>query len=144
LVIVGGRGWGMESLMLELETLQSSGEGKYLAYVSRQELFSLLQSAQALVYPSLYEGFGLPVLEGFASNIPVITSNTTSLPEVAGDAALCVDPTSTDAILDAMWRVVEDPTLAKSLVLKGQQRVKQFSWEKCAQATIEVYQKVCG
>lgn len=141
LVIVGQNGWGTDGLLPELARLERDRDGKWLRYVPRDDLFALIQSAGALVYPSLYEGFGLPVLEGFASQIPVITANTTSLPEVAGDAALLVDPTRCEAIADAMRRVGEDTELAQHLVAWGKERVAQFSWEKCAEATLAVYRK---
>jgi alpha-1,3-rhamnosyl/mannosyltransferase len=142
LVIVGRNGWETENLLPNLEKLESSGDGKWLRYVPRSDLFALLQSAGAMVFPSLYEGFGFPVLEGFASQIPVIASNTTSLPEVAGDAALLVDPLSSESIADAMRKVSEDSELAQRLVQLGNERVKQFSWEKCANETLAVYRKV--
>jgi alpha-1,3-rhamnosyl/mannosyltransferase len=104
----------------------------------------LLQSATALVYPSLYEGFGLPVLEGFASNIPVISSNTTAIPEVAGDAALLVDPTSAEDIAGAMERIAEDASMARSLAQRGFERAKTFTWERCASQTLSVYRKVAS
>lgn len=144
LVIVGRNGWGMDALLPELKVLEISGRGRWLNNVPDEELHALLQSARALVYPSLYEGFGLPVLEGFAAGLPVISSNTTSIPEVAGDAALLVDPNRTDEIADAMLRVAEDDALAADLVKRGRQRLKGFTWEETARQTLAVYQQVVG
>jgi glycosyltransferase involved in cell wall biosynthesis len=95
----------------------------------------------AFVYPSLYEGFGIPVLEAGACGVPVITSNTSSLPEVAGDAALLVDPYDVDAIADAMYRLVTDEALRAELTRRGAENVKRFSWEKCARETLAVLEQ---
>lgn len=118
--------------------MQSENRGCWLNNVNNEDLLSLLQSASALIYPSLYEGFGLPVLEGFASGIPVISSCSTSISEVAGNAALLVDPTSEDDIAYAMLRIAEE------LKNRGLERAKQFTWATCAQQTMDVYQRVGG
>jgi glycosyltransferase involved in cell wall biosynthesis len=97
--------------------------------VPEAQLPSLYRSAEALVFASLYEGFGLPVLEAMACGTPVITSNTTALPEVAGDAAVLVDPTSVDQIAEAMGRINRDSSLRKSLRSKGLIQAKRYSWE---------------
>ena len=97
--------------------------------------------AHGLVFPSLAEGFGLPVLEAFAAQVPVITSNTTSLPEVAGDSALCVSPLDVEAIAEAMRQLIDDNALCQALKRKGLKRALQFSWDTCADSTLAVYQK---
>ena len=94
------------------------------------------------MYPSLYEGFGLPVLEAMASKVPVLTSNVSSLPEVAGDGALMVDPYSEKEIYDASIRLLEDEALRKELQLKGVERSNLFTWESTAFKTLEVYTEV--
>ena len=142
LVIAGQQGWSSEALRQGLADLESSGFGRWLNYVPRADIFALLQSAQALVFPSLYEGFGLPVLEGFASRIPVITSNTTSLPEVAGDAALMVDPESVDQIAQAMRRCIDDVSERPTLVTRGLEQAKRFTWEATAERTLAVYRSM--
>ena len=139
LVVVGQNGWRTDELMLALAQLEANGFGRWLKYVPRQDLFSLLQGAQALVFPSLYEGFGLPVLEGFASGIPVITSNTTSLPEVVGDAAMMVNPLSVEEIAHAMLQMVEQPEMRNALISKGLIQAEKFTWQQTAQRTQEVY-----
>jgi alpha-1,3-rhamnosyl/mannosyltransferase len=139
LVVVGQNGWRTDALMADLAQLEADGFGRWLKYVPRQDLFSLLQCAQALVFPSLYEGFGLPVLEGFASGIPVITSNTTSLPEVVGDAAVMVNPLSVEEIAHAMQRMVELPEMRGSLISKGLVQAEKFTWQQTAQRTQDVY-----
>ena len=142
LVVVGQNGWRTDELMLALAQLEADGVGRWLKYVPRQDLFALLQCAQALVFPSLYEGFGLPVLEGFASAIPVITSNTTSLPEVTGDAALLVNPLSIEEISHAMLQMIEQPEVRASLISKGLMQAEKFTWQQTAQRTLEVYRSM--
>lgn len=142
LVIVGKNGWGTEALLPELAKAEMEGYGKWLDCVGNNDLIALMQSATALVYPSLYEGFGLPILEGFAADIPVISSNTTSIPEVAGDAALLVDPLDIDEISGAMQKIVEDGQLSEHLIMKGREMLKNYSWNDCAIKTSEVYKKI--
>jgi glycosyltransferase involved in cell wall biosynthesis len=108
------------------------------------DLRLLYSHATVFVFPSLYEGFGMPVLEAMACGVPVITSNTTALPEVAGDAALLVNPLEVDELADAIVTVIEEPDVAESLRAKGFERVKQFTWERAAQETLAVYREVCS
>ena len=144
LVIVGRYGWGSDELLPELIALKGRGCGRWLDNVSDEELHALLQSARALVYPSLYEGFGLPVLEGFAAGLPVISSNTTSIPEVAADAAILVNPERSEEIADAMQKLAEDDAWAAELAERGRKRVREFTWAACARQTLDVYQSVAG
>lgn len=109
-------------------------------YTARDdELSGLYRRALAFVFPSLYEGFGIPVLEAFASGCPVVLSNTSSLPEVAGDAAVYFDPKDTSSIKNAIISVLNGEGLRGKLIQKGKDRLKQFSWEKCAKETLAVY-----
>jgi alpha-1,3-rhamnosyl/mannosyltransferase len=142
LVIVGQRGWGMDDLLPAIRAGQAAGEVFWLDYVPDAELRAIFQSARALVFPSLYEGFGMPVVEAFASGVPVLTSNVSALPEVAGDAALLVDPLEVEAIREAMLRLVEDSALCARLVAAGSRRARQFSWRTCAEQVAAVYRKV--
>lgn len=144
LVIVGQKGWLADGLIDELAQLESSGCGRWLRYVPQDDIFSILQAAHALVFPSLYEGFGLPVLEGFASRIPVITSNTTSLPEVAGDAGILVNPESTEHIADAMLRTVDDESSREILIQKGLDQARRFTWDETARRTMAIYRSMLG
>jgi glycosyltransferase involved in cell wall biosynthesis len=112
--------------------------------LSMDDLRLLYSHATVFVFPSLYEGFGMPVLEAMACGVPVITSNTTALPEVAGDAALLVNPLEVDELADAIVTVIEEPDVAESLRAKGFERVKQFTWERAAQETLAVYREVCS
>lgn len=142
LVVVGRDGWGNEDLLPELKALEARGEGYWLDYLPKQQVMALLQSAAALVFPSLYEGFGLPVIEAFAARCPVIASNTTSIPEVAGHAAWLIDPTDSADIASAMLAVLEDQRLREERIEAGLKRARTFTWEACAARTLDVYSKV--
>ncbi|HJP17076.1 MAG: hypothetical protein CMD96_08975 [Gammaproteobacteria bacterium] len=106
------------------------------------DLVPLYQASSLILFPSSYEGFGLPIIEGMACGIPVITSNTSSMPEVAGDAALMVDPENINQISDEIKRTLSDNNLRDALVKKGINRAKLFTWQKTAQKTLEVYKEV--
>ncbi len=126
------------NLQAQIQELGISTRVKWLNYVPYAELPTLINQAIALVFPSLWEGFGLPVLEAMACGTPVVTSNLASLPEVAGDAALLVNPYSIEAIREAMQTLVSDPTARSQLRDRGLARAAQFSWQKTGQATTEV------
>jgi glycosyltransferase involved in cell wall biosynthesis len=117
---------------------------QFTGFVDDQALPRLYSGADIFVYPSLYEGFGLPVLEAMACGAPVITSNVSSMPEVAGGAALLVDPCSTAELADAMLRLAGDEQLRGQLRAKGMERAGQFSWEQTAEQTWQIYQEVIG
>jgi glycosyltransferase involved in cell wall biosynthesis len=132
LVIAGGRGW-LESPLYDM--VRSSGmedRVKFLGFVADEDLPALYSGARVFVFPSLYEGFGLPVLEAMACDVPVVTSNISSLPEVAGDAALMIDPTDVDALASALYRALNDATERERMIATGRERVAMFSWEKAA------------
>jgi glycosyltransferase involved in cell wall biosynthesis len=97
------------------------------------------RAASVFAYPSLFEGFGLPVAEAMACGTPAITSNVSSLPEVAGDAALLVDPTSVEALAAALWQLLDDPALARQLREQGPARTARFTWPRTARETVQVY-----
>lgn len=136
LVLVGAKGW----LSSEIEALAAelSGAVHLLSYVDDALLPALFCGARFFVFPSLFEGFGLPVLEANHYGVPVMTSNNSSLPEVAGDAAILVDPLNVDEIADAMLRLSEDENLRQRLIAAGYENVKRFSWAKAARETFTV------
>jgi alpha-1,3-rhamnosyl/mannosyltransferase len=140
LIIVGREGWQCQDVIDRLR--MNDAWVRWLRYVPDDDLLGIFRSAFALVFPSLHEGFGLPVLEAFASELPVITSNTTSLPEVAGDAAILIDPHDMDSISDAMLLLTEDSAVAQQLRNKGLVRAKSFTWEKTALATLVIYRQL--
>lgn len=129
------------NLQAQIEELGISARVKWLNYVPYAELPTLINQAIALVFPSLWEGFGLPVLEAMACGTPVVTSNLASLPEVAGDAALLVHPYSVEAIREAMQTLVRDSAARSQLRERGLARAAQFSWQKTGMATVEVLRR---
>jgi glycosyltransferase involved in cell wall biosynthesis len=119
--------------------LEVDGDIRFPAWVSAEELEGLWKVARAFVFPSLYEGFGLPVLEAMARGVPVACSNASSLPEVAGDASLLFDPCDEPAIAEALRRLLDDPALSERLRARGLDRVREFTWERTARLTLESY-----
>ncbi|MBI5358644.1 glycosyltransferase family 4 protein [Candidatus Amesbacteria bacterium] len=115
------------------------GEGSDLGYVTDQGLVNLLAGASAFVYPSIYEGFGLPILEAFYHKVPVVCSNTSSLPEVAGDAAVYFDPYNVDQMAKAITEAIKNK---EKLIALGTKQLAKFSWDKCATETLEVYKSL--
>ena len=138
LVVVGKAGWNCKDEVAQLQA-RDDPSLQWLGYVPDADLPAVLGGAAALVFVSLYEGFGLPVLEAFAVGVPVVASGTTALPEVASGAALMVDPTDVGEIADAMRQIVETPGLAASLRESGLERARAFSWERTAEGTLAVY-----
>ncbi|HMB53130.1 MAG TPA: glycosyltransferase family 1 protein [Thermoanaerobaculia bacterium] len=134
LFLVGGEGWHSTALRRRIEKLAPLGL-RHLGRMEDDDLVRHYQAARAFAYPSLYEGFGLPVAEALACGIPVLTSNVSSLPEVANGAALTVDPESTEALAEGLRRLVSDRTLAAELTARGIERAAELSWEKTAEAT---------
>lgn len=141
LVIVGARGWLTEALERRLEPLERGGQIKRLGYVPQEELPLIYAGAHAFVFPSLYEGFGLPVLEAMASGTPTLTSNRSSLPEVAGDAALLVDPEDVGALTAKLERLLTDAEWRALAVERGLRQASPFSWERCVDETVAVYRR---
>jgi alpha-1,3-rhamnosyl/mannosyltransferase len=141
LVLVGGFGWHCEQLELRISALVNEGV-IHLGFVPNDELPFLYSGARCFIYPSFYEGFGLPVVEAQASGIPVIASNTSSLPEVVSEAAILIDPYDGDELFNAISRALEDQSWRESCSLAGLQKAREFRWDKCVQETIQVYQKI--
>ncbi|MBI5970621.1 MAG: glycosyltransferase family 4 protein [Deltaproteobacteria bacterium] len=140
LVITGKKGMAYDEVVGEIRRLGLVRDVVLLGYIPIEDMPRLLASASALMFPSLHEGFGLPIVEAFACGCPVITSNVSSMPEVAGDAAMLVDPKDVDGIAHALDKLLDDTTLAEGLRLKGIERAKGFSWEKTAQETLKVFE----
>ncbi len=138
-VMVGMRGWNNDALERRLAPLVQSGRIRQLGYLSRQDLVKVVAGARCMVYPSVYEGFGLPPLESMACGVPVITSNVSSLPEVVGDAGLQVSPEDDKGLKEAMQSVLEDADLHTRLSNDSWMRSQQFTWMRCAHQTREVY-----
>lgn len=136
-VVVGKEGWSAAGTVALLEKHAGTGV-RWLQRVPDADLRPLYQGATAFVFPTLYEGFGLPVLEAFASQVPVLTSTVASLPEVAGDAACLVDPYDVDAIAEALTRIADDREYAAGLRARGLARAREFTWDACTARTAAV------
>jgi glycosyltransferase involved in cell wall biosynthesis len=142
--IVGNRWYHGDAAEQKARSLGLDGRVRFLGYVPRRDLSGLFSGATALVYPSLLEGFGLPIVEAMACGAPVITSNNSSMREVAGDAAVLVDPRDVREITEAMARVAEDSGLRKELSARGLKRAAEFSWKRTAELTMDVYREAVG
>ena len=141
LVITGGLGWKYDKLLKIIANHPNKDKIHLTGYVEDAHLPALLSSAEFLAYPSTLEGFGLPVLEAMACGTPVLTSNVSSLPEIAGEAAFLVDPNSVDSISNGINLLSQSDELKKDLSRKGLERAACFSWRKTARKTLEVYEK---
>jgi glycosyltransferase involved in cell wall biosynthesis len=141
LVIVGGKGWGNENLELIIDQLNIKKFVKFFGYLSNDELVNVYSNAYLFVMPSLYEGFGLPLLEAMNFGVPVVTSNNSSMPEVGGDAAILVDPNNVVSIKNGIESVVLNPKVRTELSYNGFERSKLFSWNKASKETIDVFEK---
>jgi alpha-1,3-rhamnosyl/mannosyltransferase len=144
LVLAGADGWGTDELRPRIAELARQGRVRPLGYVAETLRPFLLSGARVFVYPSLYEGFGLPPLEAMACGTPVITSNVSALPETVGDAALLIDPLDVDALAASIRRLWEDEALRRELRARGLARARDFSWERTARLTLEAYAAAIG
>ena len=139
LVLAGLKGWHSDALDRELSPLLAGGQVRLTGYLSREDLAALIAGATALVYPSIYEGFGLPPLEAMACGVPTIVSNVASLPEVVGDTGLLVDPNDHAALRDAMASLIESPATRAELAARSLARAALFTWDKCFEQTLAAY-----
>jgi len=142
LVIVGSQGWNSQSVHRVIAQGERAGWLRYLGYVPETVLPALYAGCRAFFYPSLYEGFGLPILEAMASGAPVVTSDCSSMPEVAGGAGLCVDPQDVDNMAESFLKALEDEPWRASAVAQGFQQIVGLNWQQCAKATFDVYRRV--
>ena len=142
LVLAGANGWLWEEVYETVNRLGLDDKVAFLGRVPSEDMVYLYNAARLLVHPSFYEGFGLTPLEAMTCGTPVIVSNTSALPEIVSDAALLIDPHNIDGLTVAMWRVLTEKELRQDLICKGLKRAQQFSWQKAAQKTLEVYHKI--
>lgn len=142
LVLVGMKGWHASALEKQIAPLIAAGEIHQLGYLSRGDLATIVAGATTLVYPSIYEGFGLPPLEAMACGVPVISSNVSSIPEVVGDTGVMLDPQDVDGIATAMAALINAPDLRDSMSHKALARSAQFTWANCVNQTIGAYRLV--
>ncbi|MGK7887094.1 MAG: glycosyltransferase family 4 protein [Crocosphaera sp.] len=142
LILIGKKGWNYQNILEKIETSQFKEDIKHLNYVSDQLVAIFYSKAEAFIYPSFYEGFGLPVLEAMTLGSPVITSNTSSLPEVAGNAALYIDPNNYYELAEMMLKVVDNSTLRNEMIYKGKTQANKFSWKRTGKVTLDIYQSL--
>ncbi len=144
LVVAGRPAWGYQGEHELVRRLGLDDQVRFLGYVPDDDMPALYSAATLLAFPSLYEGFGLPVLEAMACGTPVVTADVSAMAEVAGDAALLVDPRDVQALAEAMGRLLSDEALQADLRARGLERAKQFSWQRTARDTLSVYEKAAA
>lgn len=142
LIIAGTPGWKSEHIHARLEQLAAQGDVRYLGYVPQELLPALIAGAKALLYPSLYEGFGLPVLEAMQSGTAVMTSKSTAMAEIGEKAVIQIDPQSIDAMAGALLRIAQDDAAVSTIEKHGLDAAQQFNWRRCAEQTFSAYQSV--
>ena len=141
LILVGMKGWHTSELEKQIAPLVRAGEIRQMGYLSREELAMIVAGALTLIYPSIYEGFGLPPLEAMACGVPVIASNVSSLPEVVGDTGLLINPQDVDTLTQSMKQLAMDPDLRLALSEKALKRSTLFTWKHCVTKTAQIYQQ---
>jgi glycosyltransferase involved in cell wall biosynthesis len=144
LVLVGQKGWNWEPIFQEMERPNLKQRVHWIGYIPDQERVYFYNAADLLAYPSWYEGFGMPLLEAMQCGCPVITSNSSAMPEVVGDAGLFIDPAQEESLKEAVLRLIREPGLAEKMKIAGLEQAKKFSWEKSARITLEVFEKVAS
>ena len=142
LFIVGKKGWLYEDIFKKVKTLKLEDKVIFTDHVADEELVWYYQNAFCFVLPSLYEGFGIPILEAMSNNCPTIISMNSSLPEVGGEASLYFDPKNSDDLLKKIETLQKNKELRKELITKGKKRIKEFSWDKCGKETLEVISNI--
>jgi glycosyltransferase involved in cell wall biosynthesis len=142
LVIAGGKGWLYQELFERIEELGLQERVHLTGYVDDDDLPALYNLAKVVAQPSLYEGFGIPVVEAMACGIPVVTADNSSLPEAAGDAGLLVDALDSEALGNALLRALTDAQLRRTMIARGQAHARRFTWEKAAQILHATYQQI--
>jgi glycosyltransferase involved in cell wall biosynthesis len=144
LIIIGKKGWLYEDILAAPGKFGIRESVKFLESINNEELAVFYKNALCFVLPSLYEGFGLPVLEAMQNNCPVITSSVSSMPEAGGDACLYVDPEDSADIAEKIAKLISDTKLRNELIEKGKKQVQKFNWEKTAKETLEVLKNVAN
>lgn len=142
LVIIGFKRWKYKKEIELIKTLELENDVIFAGWVQDEDMPALYGLADVLAFPSLYEGFGIPLLEAMACGCPIVTSNTGGLPEVAGEAAVFVNPYDVEDIANAMFNIINDNSLRQHLIGRGYKQVKKFSWEKCASEVLEVFERL--
>lgn len=141
LILAGRPGYGYEKIKNQMSKSKYGEEIASLGFISEEEKWALLEGAEVFLFPTFYEGFGLPILEAESFGTPVITSNVSSMPEVAGESAVLVNPKNPQEIAEGVYKLISDQSFRDDIIEKGRENVKRFSWEKCAKEIAEVLVK---
>ncbi len=144
LVLVGGKGWLYDDIFASVERLGLAGRVIFPGYIAETDLPAIYNLATVFAYPSLYEGFGIPTLEAMACGVPVVSSSSSSLPEIVGNAALLVVPTDSAGLTTALLRALNDDNLRQVLKERGLARARQFTWQAAARRLLEAYHSLCA
>lgn len=144
LVLAGAPGWQHQRILTQARGLGIEEQVVFAGYISREHLPGVYAAASALLYPSLYEGFGLPPLEAMGCGTPVLASSTSAMPEVVGDGGVLVDPRDVQQIADGILRIARDEQLRRQVIGQGLERAKRFRWDEAARCTLEVLKEVCS
>ena len=142
LVLAGGKGWMYDNIFKKVDDLKLKDKVIFIGYIEDEDVPALIKGAMIFLFPSIYEGFGMPPLEAMACGTPVLTSNISSLPEVVGDSGVLVDPFSKESIKDGILRMLNDDNLRQELSIKGQERAKLFSWTRVTEKLYNIYQSL--
>jgi glycosyltransferase involved in cell wall biosynthesis len=142
LIHIGPKGWGHDAILREVQYLGLHNDVEFKGYLPAEELMRYYEAAEVFVFPSFHEGFGIPILEAMACGCPVVASNCHSIPEVAGDAALLVDPYDSAKIANAIHLLLTNEQNRRKLIEKGRQRAQQFSWDRAADEVMALYQRL--
>ncbi len=142
LVIAGKKGWAYESIFRKVKNCSLENEVIFTGYIDEPDKPCIYKMSSLFLFPSLYEGFGIPVIEAMAAGVPVITSNASSLPEAAGDAAVLVDPRDIKSIANSMLTIIDNKEYRKELVLKGFEQIKRYTWERSAEELLNIYSEL--
>ena len=144
MVIVGRPGWGYKEILQQIDVLNLKDKVHFTGYVPAQDMPIVYNLAQVFVYPSIYEGFGLPPMEAMACGTPVITTDVSALRDHVGEAGILIPSQDEEALVQAMRKILLDPDLRKLLSLRGRQQVANFTWKRTALETLKVYQYVAS
>lgn len=142
IVLAGGKGWMYDNIFKKVDDLKLKDKVIFIGYIEDEDVPALIKGAMIFLFPSIYEGFGMPPLEAMACGTPVLTSNISSLPEVVGDSGVLVDPFSKESIKDGILRMLNDDNLRQELSIKGQERAKLFSWTRVTEKLYNIYQSL--
>ncbi|MEH2246190.1 glycosyltransferase family 4 protein [Nostoc sp.] len=142
LILIGKKGWNYEPIFVDIGSSPWKNQIHHLDYLSDELVALFYSKADVFVYPSHYEGFGLPVLEAMTLGAPVVSANTSSIPEVTGDAAILIDPSDSVQLAEAILKVISDSQIRQELISKGRERAKLFSWERTAKETLKAYRTI--